>query len=263
MEYPALVPGTLLRRYKRFLADVRLDGGREVVAHCPNTGSMREVNVPGCRVWLSPSDNPARKLNWTWELIELPQGDGTMAAASVHTGRANRIVEEALRAGHVEELAGHAAIRREAAVEGARLDFRLDDPERGTTFVEVKQVTLREADGHGYFPDAVSTRGRRHLEALAALAAQGHRAVLLFCVAHEGIEDVAPAAHLDPAYAASLREVATLGVEVLARRCDVIRKADVPVAIRLGRRLPVSFTREVGPVVAVDGNGRLAGQRSI
>lgn len=252
MEYPALVPGTLLRRYKRFLADVRLDDGREVVAHCPNTGSMRAVNVPGCRVWLSPSDNPARKLAWTWELIELPQPDGTSAAASVHTGRANRIVEEALRSGRIEELAGHAAIRREATVAGSRLDFRLDDTEGGCAFVEVKQVTLREADGHGYFPDAVSVRGRKHLEALAALAAQGHRAVLLFCVAHEGIEDVAPAAHLDPAYAASLREVAALGVEVMARRCEVIREAGVPMAIRLGRRLPVSLSRELDPAMVVD-----------
>ncbi|PRY68175.1 DNA/RNA nuclease SfsA [Halomonas ventosae] len=251
MEYPTLAPGTLLRRYKRFLADVRLDDGREVVAHCPNTGSMRAVNVPGCRVWLLPSDNPARKLAWTWELIELPQPDGTAAAASVHTGRANRIVEEALREGRVAELAGHATIRREASVEGARLDFRLDDPERGTTFVEVKQVTLREADGHGYFPDAVSVRGRRHLEALAALAARGHRAVQLFCVAHEGIEDVAPAAHLDPAYAATLREVAGLGVEVLARRCEVIREAGVPLAIRLGPALPVSLTRELDPAVVI------------
>ncbi len=240
---PALVPGILLRRYKRFFADVRLDDGREVVAHCPNTGSMRAVNIPGCRVWLSPSDDPRRKLAWTWELIELPQADGDLAMASVHTGRANRIVEEALREGSVSELAGYEALRREAKVAGARLDFRLDDPQRGVAFVEVKQVTLKEADGHGYFPDAVSLRGRKHLEALAALAAMGYRAVLLFCVAHEGIEDVAPAEHIDPAYAATLREVAELGVEVLARRCEVIRETGVPMAIRLGRRLPVSLAR--------------------
>ncbi|TLF53658.1 DNA/RNA nuclease SfsA [Halomonas urmiana] len=257
MEYPTLVPGTLLRRYKRFLADVRLDDGREVVAHCPNTGSMRAVNVPGCRVWLAASDNPARKLGWTWELIELPQLDGGLAAASVHTGRANRIVEEALRAGCVAELTGYAEIRREVRVEGidhdrTRLDFCLEDPRRATTFVEVKQVTLREADGHGYFPDAVSARGRRHLEALAALAARGHRAVLLFCVAHEGIEDVAPAAHLDPAYAATLREVAARGVEVLARRCEIIREGGVPVAVRLGKALPVSLNRQVDASVVVD-----------
>ncbi|MGM0694634.1 MAG: DNA/RNA nuclease SfsA [Pseudomonadota bacterium] len=256
MEYPALVPGTLLRRYKRFLADVRLHDGREVVAHCPNTGSMRAVNVPGCRVWLSPSDNPARKLDWTWELVELPQPGGRLAAASVHTGRANRIVEEALRRDGVEELVGYATLKREAKVVldggiSARLDFRLDDPERGSAFVEVKQVTLREVDGHGYFPDAVSERGRRHLEALAALAARGHRAVLLFCVAHEGIEDVAPAGHLDPAYADTLREVTGLGVEVLARRCEVSRESSVPLAIRLGPALPVALSREMGPAEVV------------
>jgi len=247
MEYPTLVPGTLLRRYKRFLADVRLDDGREVVAHCPNTGSMRAVNVPGCRVWLAPSDNPARKLAWTWELVELPQPDGTATLASVHTGRANRIVEEALRHGAVAELAGYASLRREAAVAGARLDFRLDDPARPSAFVEVKQVTLKERDGHGYFPDAVSLRARRHLEALAALAASGHRAVLLFCVAHEGIEDVAPAAHLDPAYAAALREVAGQGVEVLARRCAFRLRAGVPIAVCLGARLPVALARDGAP----------------
>ena len=257
MDYPELVPGTLLRRYKRFLADVRLDDGREVTAHCPNTGSMRAVNVPGCRVWLSPSDNPARKLAWTWELIELPQPDGTLAAASVQTGRANRIVEEAMREGRVPGLAGYADLKREAKVvleEGlsARLDFRLDDPARGGAFVEVKQVTLKEADGHGYFPDAVSERGRRHLEVLAALAERGQRAVLLFCVAHEGIEDVAPAAHLDPAYAATLRTAAARGVEVLAQRCEVVRRGGVPVAIRLGPSLAVSLHREVDLPLGVD-----------
>jgi len=258
MDYPELVPGTLLRRYKRFLADVRLDDGREVTAHCPNTGSMRAVNVPGCRVWLSPSDNPARKLAWTWELIELPQPDGTLAAASVQTGRANRIVEEALREGRVPGLAGYADLKREAKVvleeEGlsARLDFRLDDPARGNAFVEVKQVTLKEADGHGYFPDAVSERGRRHLEVLSALADRGERAVLLFCVAHEGIEDVAPAAHLDPAYAATLCAAAARGVEVLAQRCEVVRRGGVPVAIRLGPSLAVSLHREVDLPLGVD-----------
>ncbi|WP_136249107.1 DNA/RNA nuclease SfsA [Halomonas borealis] len=240
MDYPEpLVPGTLLRRYKRFLADVRLEDGREVVAHCPNTGSMRAVNVPGSRVWLSASDDPRRKLAWTWELIELPQAEGGVALASVHTGRANRIVEEALRADGVEELAGAGALKREAKVERARLDFRLDGAAGASTYVEVKQVTLREDDGHGYFPDAVSERGRRHLETLAALAAEGHRAVLLFCVAHEGIRSVAPAGHLDPGYAEALRRVAGEGVEILARACRFRREAGRPVAVGLGEALPV------------------------
>ncbi|GHE20936.1 DNA/RNA nuclease SfsA [Halomonas urumqiensis] len=251
MDYPKLVPGVLLRRYKRFLSDVRLKDGREVVAHCPNTGSMRAVNVPGCRVWLAASTDPRRKLAWTWELIELPQPDGTTAMASVHTGRANRIVEEALGKGRVKELADYAELRREARVEQpagetpSRLDFRLDDPVLGPAYVEVKQVTLKEPDGHGYFPDAVSERGRKHLEVLAELAAQGQRAVLLFCVAHEAIDAVAPAAHLDPAYAATLRRVARQGVEVLAYRCAVRRVNGVPVTIQLDQALPVSLEREM------------------
>ena len=243
MKYSSLVPGILRRRYKRFLADVELADGEVVVAHCPNTGSMRAVNVPGCRVWLAPSTNPARKLAWTWELIELPQPDGDVALASVHTGRANAIVEEALLAGRIPELAGYAWLKREAKVDGARLDFKLDDPQRATAFVEVKQVTLKESDGHGYFPDSVSERGTRHLETLAQLAADGQRAVLLFCVAHTGIRDVAPAAHLDPVYAETLRRVSRAGVEVLAYACDVTHDAQTPVEIRLTRALPVSLER--------------------
>jgi sugar fermentation stimulation protein A len=243
MDYPALVPGVLLRRYKRFLADVRLEDGREVVGHCPNTGSMRAVNVPGSRVWLSPSNDPRRKLAWTWELVELAQpaspSSGGVALASVNTGRANRIVEEALASGRVDELSGFDQLRREVTVDGGRLDFCLSDAAGRQTYVEVKQVTLRESDGHGYFPDAVSERGRRHLEALLALAQQGHRAVLLFCVTHEGIASVAPAAHLDPAYAEALRRVEAQGVEVLARACRFDWSDERPAAVSLGQALPV------------------------
>lgn len=246
MDYPALIPGILRRRYKRFLADVELADGSLVVAHCPNTGSMRAVNVPGCRVWLSPSDNPKRKLAWTWELIELPQANGDVALASVQTGRANAIVEESLRAGTVRELEGSVELKREVTVAESRLDFRLTNGDGRHTFVEVKQVTLQEHDGHGYFPDAVSVRGRKHLETLASLAMAGERAVLLFCVAHEGIADVAPAAHLDPAYASTLRDAVARGIEVLAYGCQVTWRQGVPQSIRLARRLPVSLRRECG-----------------
>lgn len=239
LSYKDLVPGTLLKRYKRFLADVRLDDGREVVAHCPNTGSMKAVNVPGCRVWLSPSDSPKRKLAWTWEFIELPQADGQVALASVHTGRANRIVEAALEAGALAPLAGYATLRREVKVADARLDFRLDDPERGQAYIEVKQVTLKEPDGHGYFPDSVSVRGTKHLHSLRVLAEQGERAVLLFCVAHEGIADVAAAAHIDATYAAALAEATASGVEVLAYGIEVVREQQRPTGVRLTRSLPV------------------------
>ncbi|MDR5899334.1 DNA/RNA nuclease SfsA [Halomonas vilamensis] len=237
--YPTLIPGVLLKRYKRFLADVRLDDGREVVAHCPNTGSMKAVNVPGCRVWLSPSDNPKRKLAWTWELIGLPQPDGTQALASVHTGRTNRIVEAALSDGTVAALTGYATLKREVKVDEARLDFLLSDPMRGNAYIEVKQVTLKEADGHGYFPDAVSVRGTKHLQTLARLAQRGERAVLVFCVAHEGIEDVAPAAHIDPAYAAALKDALRHGVEVLAYGVTFEREGKAPTVVKLSRALPV------------------------
>nr|WP_289072917.1 DNA/RNA nuclease SfsA [uncultured Halomonas sp.] len=239
MTYPSLVSGTLLRRYKRFLADVRLDSGEDVVAHCPNTGSMKAVNVPGCRVWLSPSDNPKRKLAWTWEWIALPQPEGGTALASVHTGRANGLVEAAINAGEIAPLADYRTLKREVKVGEARLDFRLDDPEKGAAYVEVKQVTLKEADGHGYFPDSVSARGAKHLATLAALAQQGERAVLLFCVAHEGIADVAPAAHIDATYAAALSDAVQAGVEVLAYGVTVTWQQSVPIAARLTRALPV------------------------
>lgn len=252
MDYPQLTSGILRRRYKRFLADVELATGETVVAHCPNTGAMRAVNVPGCRVWLAPSTNPARKLAWTWELIELHQPEGHVVLSSVHTGRANAIVEEALRAGQIPELAGYATLRREVKIDGARLDFRLDDPHRGSAYVEVKQVTLKESDGHGYFPDAVSARGTRHLEALARLAAEGHRAVLLFCVAHTGIAGVAPATHVDPLYAQTLRRVSREGVEVLAYVCEVDVVDETPCGIRLARRLPVSLEREMDIAGRVD-----------
>lgn len=241
VTYPPLVPGVLIRRYKRFLADIRLDDGREVLAHCPNTGSMRAVNIPGSRVWLSASDNPKRKLAWTWELVELAQEDGTTALASVHTGRTNRIVEAALRAGAVAPLSGYSELRREVKVDGARLDFKLTDAERGEAYVEVKQVTLKESDGHGYFPDAVSVRGTRHLASLTTLAQAGHRAVLLFCVAHEGIDDVAAADHIDPVYAAALQQASWAGVELLAYRVGFIHQQEWPVSVALAAPVPIRW----------------------
>ncbi|WP_346796386.1 DNA/RNA nuclease SfsA [Halomonas sp. Bachu 37] len=241
VAYPPLVPGVLLRRYKRFLADIRLDDGREVLAHCPNTGSMRAVNVPGSRVWLSASDNPKRKLAWTWELIELAQDDGTTALASVHTGRTNRIVEAALQSGVVTPLKGYSELRREVKVNDARLDFKLADAERGEAYVEVKQVTLKEPDGHGYFPDAVSVRGTKHLASLAELAKAGRRAVLLFCVAHEGIDDVAAAEHIDPVYARALHEAARAGVELLAYRVSFTRQQGRPEGVALAAPVPIRW----------------------
>lgn len=215
MDLPPLYTGTLLRRYKRFLADIRLEDGREITAHCPNTGSMRAVNVPGCRVWVSHHPDPRRKLAWSWELIELPGGD----LASIHTGRANAVVEEAIRAGALMPPEEIKTLEREVRTESARLDFRLTPYAGPRLWIEVKQVTLREADGEGYFPDSVSARGRRHLERLSALSACGDRAMLVFLVAHTGIDRVHPAAHLDPGYADAFEYARRAGVEVRTLKC--------------------------------------------
>lgn len=217
MKLPALWSGVLIARYKRFLADIRLDDGRVITAHCPNTGSMRAVNVPGCRVWVSWHDNPRRRLAWTWELIELPDG----AMASIHTGRANALVQEAVEAGGILPFESSVTIRREVSVGASRLDFCLEAIDKMPIWLEVKQVTLKEADGVGYFPDSVSTRGRRHLETLVSLKEQGARAVLIFLVARDGIDTVLPAAHLDPAYAKAFYAARDAGVEVMALGCDI------------------------------------------
>ncbi|WP_445620715.1 DNA/RNA nuclease SfsA [Kushneria sp. Sum13] len=216
MKLPPLWSGVLIARYKRFLADIRLDDGRVITAHCPNTGSMRAVNVPGCRVWVSWHDNPKRRLAWTWELIELPDG----AMASIHTGRANALVQEALEAGTLLPFEPPWTLQREVRTGESRLDFCLTPEEGVPVWLEVKQVTLKEAGG-GYFPDSVSTRGRRHLETLMALRAAGDRAVLVFLVAHDGIDDVQPAAHLDPAYARTFQAACEAGVEVMMLGCDI------------------------------------------
>ncbi|MAK89763.1 MAG: DNA/RNA nuclease SfsA [Oleibacter sp.] len=219
MKYDeALVSGRLLRRYKRFLADIRLDDGQEVTAHCPNTGSMKHCADADSRVWLWDSHNPKRKYQLTWEWVEV---DGQFRAC-VNTARANQLVEEALKDGVISELAGDYDIRREPKVADGRLDFLLSAQQKGDAdiYVEVKSVTLlsEETAGLGTFPDAVTERGLKHLRRLQALKEEGYRAVLLFCVPHEGIERVQAAADIDPKYAAALAEVAAAGVEVLAYR---------------------------------------------
>ncbi|MAD43629.1 MAG: DNA/RNA nuclease SfsA [Oceanospirillaceae bacterium] len=235
MKYDApLVSGRLLRRYKRFLADIMLDDGREVTAHCPNTGSMKHCADPDSRVWLWDSHNPKRKYQLTWEWVEV---DGCFRAC-VNTVRANQLVEEALQQGRIQELAGDYDIRREPRVDDGRLDFLLTGQQSGDidTYIEVKSVTLlSESDaGLGSFPDAVTERGLKHLRRLQALKAAGHRALLLFCVPHEGIDRVQAAADIDPAYAAALAEVAASGVEVLAYRVSFSEWGMV-----LDTRLPV------------------------
>lgn len=227
-----LEQGRLVRRYKRFLADIVTDEGEHLCIHCPNTGSMLNCMGEGARVWFQRNSDPKRKLPGTWELVETPQG----RLACVNTARANRLVEEALLAGVISELSGFTALKREVAygVENSRVDFRLDYP-AGPAYVEVKSVTLGFGDtAVAAFPDAVTTRGARHLRELAALAREGVRAVQLYCVNLTGIEAVRPASEIDPLYADALREAVAAGVEVLAYGVELSEQE-----IRLAHQLPV------------------------
>lgn len=233
---PQLYPATLLRRYKRFLADVRLADGRELTLHCPNTGSMRHCVVPESRCWYSESASQNRKYPQTLEVVTAPGGYW----AGINTARTNHLVAEALAAGRIAPLRGYAQGRAEVAYgsEQSRIDFLLNhnaqDPR--DCYVEVKNVTLREEDGAGYFPDAVSARGAKHLRELIAMVEQGQRALLLFCVQHTGIAEVRPADHIDKLYGVSLRAAQAAGVELLAYGVKLIPEQSVMV---LDQPLPV------------------------
>lgn len=219
---PQLQRATLIKRYKRFLADVSLPDGSARTLHCPNTGSMLHCAVPGSRVWYSDSGNPARKYPCTWELVEVDQ----RYKVGINTGRANALVKEAIAQGVIAQLRGYENCRSEVPYgsEKSRVDFLLtgkpDEPSVDC-YLEVKSVTLGLGHGQGAFPDAVTTRGLKHLRELMEMKASGHRAVLLFCVQHEGIQEVRPADEIDPAYGALLREVHRNGVEVIAYRAEI------------------------------------------
>lgn len=220
MKLPeSLVQGRLIRRYKRFLADVCLGDGEVVVAHCPNTGSMLGCQPENARVWLSRSDNPKRKLRYTWELVETEPG----VFACINTARPNAQARECIEAGRVASLEGYPSCRAEVRYgeENSRIDLLLSGhPSLADAWVEVKNVTLAES-GQGFFPDAVTTRGQKHLRELAARVEQGDRGILFFVVNHTGIDSVRPADHIDPVYGRLLREVCDQGVEVMAWRADL------------------------------------------
>ncbi len=218
MRFPTpLIPATLVRRYKRFLADVVMPDGMTVTAHCPNPGSMMGLDAPGSRCWLSLSPNPDRKLPHTLEIVE---ADGTLVG--MNTGWPNRLAEEAIRAGLIPSLAGYAGLRREVKYGvNSRVDLLLEDPVRGLAYVEVKNVHLMRTPGLAEFPDCVTSRGAKHLEELAAMVRDGHRAVMLFIVQRDDCDVFSPAADIDPAYAAGLARAIAAGVEVEIRACRV------------------------------------------
>jgi sugar fermentation stimulation protein A len=230
MRWPTpLIPGRLVRRYKRFLADVVLDGTGAVTVHCPNPGRMLGLDAPGTRVWVSESGNPARVLPLTLELVE---ADGGLVG--INTIRPNRLVEEAIGAGHIAELRGYEVIRREVRYdERCRIDLLLHRGDRPDCFVEVKNVHLKRTAG-AEFPDAVTVRGAKHLGALARQVAAGARAVVVYVVQRTDCADFRIAADIDPMYAASFRAALDAGVEAACYACDISLDG-----VRLARPLPL------------------------
>jgi sugar fermentation stimulation protein A len=221
MKFSApLVPGKLVQRYKRFLADVALANGATVTATCPNTGSMLGLTSPGSTVWLSESDSPTRKYRHTWEMVETDLGNGT-ELVGINTGHPNALVTEAVQAGVIPELHGYTSLRREVKYgESSRIDLLLEgalDPR--PCYVEVKNVHLMREVGLAEFPDSKTERGVKHLRELSQMVAQGHRAVMLFLVQRRDALRFKLACDIDPGYAAAFRTAADAGVEMLCYRC--------------------------------------------
>lgn len=224
MQFPRpLTSATLLKRYKRFLADIRFDDGTEVTAHCANPGSMIGLAEPGSRIYVSKSDNPKRKLGWSWELIEVVSpADGVPTLVGINTAHPNRVAEEAIRAGQIPELKGYATLRREVKYgENSRIDLLLEDEARPAAYVEVKSVTLSREAGMAAFPDAKTARGAKHMGELAQMVREGHRAIVLFLVQRADCTEMRPAADIDPAYARALSEAVKAGVEPLCYSCKL------------------------------------------
>ena len=225
-----LVEGRLIRRYKRFLADIQLSDG-VVTASCPNTGSLMGCCDAGSRVWLSESDSATRKYRHTWELVEVGE-----VMIGINTGLPNALVGEAIADGTIAELCGYASMRREVAFgeERSRVDWVLQAPGREDCYVEVKNVTAAASKGVALFPDCVSERGSKHLRELMRLKAVGLRPVQLYCVQRGDVKEVRPADGIDHEYGRMLREAIAAGVEVLAYRAKISTTE-----VRLAERIPV------------------------
>jgi sugar fermentation stimulation protein A len=226
MRFPEpLIPATLIKRYKRFLADVVLPSGEEITAHVANPGAMTGLAAPGSRVWLSKSAKASRKLPYSWELVEADLGCGP-ELIGVNTAHPNLLVAEAIAAGTIPELAGYAAARREVRYgRNSRVDFLLEAPDRPACYVEVKNVHLMRQGGLAEFPDSVTARGSKHLDELAAVTAAGARAVMLFLIQIGSSARFALARDIDPAYGAAFDRARAAGVEAIAYRCRIDRAA--------------------------------------
>jgi sugar fermentation stimulation protein A len=229
-----MLKGKLIKRYKRFLADIELTDGQVVTVHCPNSGSMTSCATPGSPVIISDSENPKRKLQYTWEMIKMGR-----TWVGVNTSNPNRAVTEFIEANQIPELQGYSSIRREVKYgrEGrSRIDILLGNPdETSRCYVEVKNATMR-VSSHAAFPDAVTTRGRKHLEELRDVVSQGHRGVMFFFVGRNDCKRFRPADEVDPEYGKVLRLAVNDGVELLAYRMRIS-----PTSIQPVERLPVDL----------------------
>jgi sugar fermentation stimulation protein A len=229
LKLPELQAGTLIRRYKRFLADIETNAGTCMTVHCPNTGAMTGCAEPGSRAWYSRSSNPKRKYAHTLEIVETADG-----YVSVNTTRANALVDEGIRNGVIEELAGATEVKAEAGIPDGhgRFDFAMQTP-AGATFLEVKSATLLVQGDLGAFPDAQSSRALKHVDALVRRVQAGDRGLLIFCAQHCGIGRVRIAHEIDPVYAEAVAAAMRMGVEVLAYGCETDLRD-----MQLSRRLP-------------------------
>ena len=228
LPWPKLVPGTLVKRYQRFLADVELTDGRVVTAHCPNSGSMQACCEPGRPVYLSFHDNPKRKTQYTWELIEMPT-----SLVGVNTLVPNRLVAESIDAGMVGDLNGYDHIAREVKTPyHSRIDILLSNSDTDGCFVEIKNCTLVK-DGIAFFPDAVTARGLKHLVELRTLVSQGFRCVMFYVIQRMDAKTFRPADHIDPVYGKELRQAVEHGVEMMVYDTRI----DLEI-ITLNRKIP-------------------------
>ena len=233
MEFESpLIRGTLIKRYKRFLADVTLENGDQITAHTPNTGSMKGCSEPGSTVWLRDTKNPDRKYPLSWEMVEAKLG----VLVGINTHLSNSLVAEAIENGTITELQNYDLIRREVKYgeENSRIDLLLEAAKKPDCYVEVKNVTLVEGD-IAYFPDAVTKRGSKHLRELQAMVKQGKRAVIFYCIQREDVKEIRPADDIDPEYGRLLREAISSGVEALAYTAKIS-----PQGIELITNVPVT-----------------------
>jgi sugar fermentation stimulation protein A len=222
MRFPTpLIPATLIRRYKRFLADVTLPNGEEITAHVANPGAMTGLASPGSKVWLSKSDNPKRKLPYSWELVEVDFGAGT-ELVGVNTAHPNTLVGEAIKNNVIPELAGYGSVRREVKYgKNSRIDFLLENEGEPPCYLEIKNVHLMRAPGLAEFPDSVTARGAKHLDELAAMVEAGARAVMLFVIQIGSAERFALARDIDRAYGQAFDYARKVGVEAIAWNCAI------------------------------------------